>query len=186
MASLQRIPLATTPAGESIWKRIERLRQSDETCLAPAFRAAVDRAVERAEDAGAPVRVFETCRSDELQAIYYAQGTSHARTTAYSWHGYGLAVDVIHPIYQWDWFEGRTEDARAWLRSLVRAFEAETFWRGGRQLPVLAWGGRWSPGKRDLPHWSWGRCRPTPSQLSIDAKARGGNAAVWRLVGAAA
>lgn len=162
----------------SVWARIALLRQRDPACLAPLFRAALERGVARARALGVDAVIFETCRSDALQAIYYAQGTTHARTAAYSWHRYGLAADVISHAREWGAFRDRD-----WVRTLVRAMEAETFTRDGRALPLLAWGGRWrSP---DEPHWQHGRCRPTPSQLTLDAYARGGKAAVWALVNAA-
>lgn len=170
MAALERLV-----PGASVWTRIAQLRQKDPACLAPAFRAALTSGVERARAAGVDAVIFETCRSDELQAIYYAQGTTHARTAAYSWHKYGLGADVISAAREWGAFADRD-----WVRTLRRAMEAEWFVRDGQRVPLLAWGGLWkSP---DEPHWQWGRCRPTPSQLTLDAYARGGAPAVWRLV----
>lgn len=172
MAALDKIA-----TGASVWTRIAQLRQRDPACLAPAFRAALERGIDRARAVGVDAVIFETCRSDELQAIYYAQGTTHARTAAYSWHKYGLAADVISASREWGAFSDRD-----WVRALRRAMEAERFVRDFASLPLLAWGGSWkSP---DEPHWQWGRCRPTPSQLTLDAYARGGSCAVWALVGA--
>ena len=75
--------------------------------LAPAFAEAVKAALEECN--GPPndlnAKVYEAYRSQELQALYYARGrtiippphtVTNARTNRYSWHGYGLAVDVVH------------------------------------------------------------------------------------------
>lgn len=180
---------------ESVWATIARLRVDALDGLAPRFRAAVeaglaacDGAVVRVPLAGGvavvplDVRVHETIRTDELQAIYYAQGTTRARTAKGSWHHYGLAVDVVSTAY--GWFSGalaqaewpsrgeRDQVAWAWFDAVAARFEA----RGCK------WGGRWHTA--DLPHVYWGRCKDSPSILSRTAYAAGGAPAVWRLVGA--
>lgn len=183
-------------ASPTVWERIAALRVSSLEPLAPAFRAAVLAAladcraraivVEFRAGTSAPLAldpvVHESLRTDELQAIYYAQGTTRAKTARYSWHGYGLAVDVISARY--GWFTGRAAArdfpdrheraaaATAWFRAM-----GETFERHG-----CRWGGHWA--LADLPHVFWGKCKDSPSALARTLSAAGGNAAVWRVVGA--
>lgn len=172
MANLTLLP-TEGPAAVSIWTRIAALRQHDVCCLAPKFRDAVERGVARANKGGLDVVVFETCRSDELQRIYYDQGTTHAKTADYSWHKYGLAVDLTHRVHGWDLYPGGTAHDPAWVARLEAHMKAEA---------LLDWGGDWhSP---DWPHWNWGRCAKTPTYRSIEAYERGGKEAVWPLVGA--
>lgn len=151
------------------------LRESSLDCLAPLFRAAVVAAVADCQQAGAPVKVFETCRSDALQQLYYARGASHAASALFSWHGYGLAVDVIHPVYGWDLFPGCGKyEANPWWWHEVY----ETFQRHG-----LDSGADWHSLK-DYPHWQWGRCRASPSDRARELMAEGGKFAVWKECGA--
>src|SRR5688500_11319029 len=88
--------------------------------LAPGFRRAVTAALAECNDATNTLDaiVFETYRSNDLQAIYFQRGRSvippatpvtNAQNNLFSWHGYGLAVDVIHRTKHWSagdqWFE---------------------------------------------------------------------------------
>ncbi len=160
-------PIATT--APSIWATIVRLRQSDLAYVAPRFREAVELALEDCQEATLDAYVFESLRTNELQAIYFAQGSSKAQTAFRSWHFYGLAVDVISRSRQWDaWHD------RAWRDAVVSRFK----------LRGLDWGGDWTRFK-DLPHFQWGRCKPSPSDLAIELYRSGGVGAVWRAVGAA-
>jgi LAS superfamily LD-carboxypeptidase LdcB len=75
----------------------------DLSLLAPAFRRAVEAAIQDCRDKGFPVKVNEGFRSQARQNWLYRQGRSrpgrivtNAPTSLTSWHGYGLAVDVIH------------------------------------------------------------------------------------------
>jgi len=150
---------------------------NDLTLLAPMFRAAVDAAIAECNDENNKLRamVYETYRSNELQTVYYLRGrtvrppetpVTNAMHNLYSWHGYGLAVDVIHETKGWDpgddWF----------------ARVAEVFMKHG-----CKWGGAWkSP---DLPHFQWGLCRASPSDEARALIHARGVEAVWEAVGAA-
>ena len=83
----------------------------------------------------------------------------------WSWHGYGLAVDVIHQTEHWgvgdDWFQQ----------------VAEIFKKHG-----CKWGGEWK--SKDLPHFQWGFCKPSPSDKARELMRTGGVMAVWQAVGA--
>src|SRR5215211_4121594 len=79
--------------------------------LAPRFRAAVETAIAECRAMGLDAVVYETYRSKELQAVYFARGrtvrppvkpVTNAMENLFSWHGYGLAVDVIHRVKEWD------------------------------------------------------------------------------------
>ena len=144
--------------------------------LAPAFARAVAAAIAECNDATNQLaaHVFETYRSTELQALYYQRGRSvkppttpvtNAQNNLYSWHGYGLAVDVIHKTKHWDvspdWFE---------RVSLI-------FKKHG-----CKWGGDWK--QRDLPHFQWGLCKASPSPRARELMRTGGVLAVWEAVGA--
>ncbi|MDB5988311.1 MAG: hypothetical protein JWR16_3364 [Nevskia sp.] len=142
--------------------------------LAPRFRAAVESGLAACTAAGLDAKVYEGFRSEELQALYYARGRSvippatpvtNAQSSLYSWHGYGLAVDVISQSKAWDMPE-------AWFGQV-----AEIFKQYG-----CAWGGDWK--QRDLPHFQWGRCKPSPSDLAREIIAAQGATAVWQAVGA--
>lgn len=144
--------------------------------LAPRFRVAVEAALAECERAGLEAIVYETYRSDELQQLYYARGrtvkppdytVTNASSNLYSWHGYGLAVDVIHRKLRW-------KVARSWYVDV-----AEIFKRHG-----CKWGGDWKT--VDLPHFQWGKCKATPSDRARELIRVGGLEAVWRAAGAAA
>ena len=142
--------------------------------LAPVFRAAVVDAIQRCHDAGLDAMVYEAYRSPELARLYYARGrtvrpplttVTNAPDNTYSWHGYGLAVDVISRARGWD-------VGKDWFAKVAEIFKA----CGCR------WGGEWkSP---DLPHFQWGRCRPSPSDDARRLLATQGAPAVWAAVGA--
>lgn len=145
--------------------------------LAPRFRQAVEAAVAECRSLGLRVYVFETYRSPELQREYFARGrtvkpperpVTNAASNLYSWHGYGLAVDVIEETHGWS-----PPTGERWFERV-----AEVFKRHG-----LKWGGDWRA--RDLPHFQWGRCKPSPSDRARELLAEGGFERVWREVDAA-
>jgi hypothetical protein len=149
---------------------------SDVAYLAPSFRAAVASAIAECNDPRAPLQaiVYETYRSNELQEVYYARGrtvrppnytVTNARTNLFSWHGYGLAVDVIHATKGWDAGE-------KWFRDVAAIFKKHG----------CKWGGDWT--SPDLPHFQWGRCKPGPSPVARELIRTGGVEAVWEAVGA--
>jgi peptidoglycan L-alanyl-D-glutamate endopeptidase CwlK len=146
----------------------------DVTLLAPQFRDAVQRAINECKEKGLDAFVFEAFRSDELQRLYYARGrtiipppkpVTRARTNLESWHGYGLAVDVIHRTQFWSAPE-------SWFADVAKVFAKHE----------CKWGGNWS--FPDFPHFQWGRCKPSPSQAAMVLARSEGIEAVWRVVGA--
>jgi len=144
--------------------------------LAPKFRAAVEQALALCDQASLHAVVYETYRSEELQSLYYARGrtqipphetVTNASSNLYSWHGYGLAVDVIHATLEWG-------ASPSWFESVANCF---------RQCGCR-WGGEWT--KPDLPHFQWGLCKPSPSSRARELILSGGVQAVWDAVGASA
>jgi peptidoglycan L-alanyl-D-glutamate endopeptidase CwlK len=110
--------------------------------LAPGFRKAVEAAMAECTALGLDAMVYETYRSSALQALYYQRGrtvrppdapVTNARTNLYSWHGYGLAVDVIHRAQRW-------EAPLDWFREVSEVFKKYS----------CKWGGDWT--SPDLPH----------------------------------
>jgi hypothetical protein len=145
--------------------------------LAPRFRLAVENALADFNallESGDHAIVYETYRSPELQALYYERGRSiippagivtNAQSNLYSWHGFGLAVDIIHKTKEWN-------AGDAWFRAVADVLMAYG----------LRWGGEWK--MKDLPHFQWGRCKPSPSDRAREILAQGGLPAVWREVNA--
>ena len=144
--------------------------------LAPKFREAVKVAIAECNAAGYQAMVYEGYRTQELQAIYYARGrtvippthtVTNAPTNLTSWHGYGLAVDVVHQTKYWE-----PEEGEGWFRKV-----AEIFKKHG-----CKWGGDWN--RPDTPHFQWGACKASPSDKARELIASGGVIAVWKAVGA--
>ena len=142
--------------------------------LAPKFNVAVMQAMAACTAAGLRARVYEGLRSESLQQLYYARGrttippsytVTNARSNLFSWHGYGLAVDVIHETQGWD-------AGDAWFAEVATHFRAAD----------CRWGGEWK--FKDLPHFQWGLCKPSPSDSARQILAANGMAAVWAAVGA--
>lgn len=142
--------------------------------LAPKFREYVLLLLEECETEGLDAMVHESYRSRATAQVYYARGrttippertVSAAPDETYSWHGYGLAVDIISksklwsaPPSWWTTFGHLAEDCG------------------------LRWGGRWP--RADLPHVQFGRCKDTPSDHARELLKQGGMRAVWDAVGA--
>ena len=142
--------------------------------LAPKFQAAVAAAIAACNARGIDAYVYEAYRSEELQAEYYARGrteipptrpVTNASTNLYSWHGYGLAVDVISRSKSWD-------QSESWFADVATEFKKVG----------CKWGGDWTV--KDLPHFQWGACKPSPSDRARALIREGGVAAVWLVVGA--
>jgi hypothetical protein len=140
--------------------------------LAPLFREAVERALRDCWARNLDAYVYETYRSQELQALYYQRGrtvipplkrVTNASNNLYSWHGYGLAVDVISRSHGWN----RPE---SWFREVAKSFRDQN----------CRWGGEWA--MKDLPHFQWGRCKPSPSDLARQLYRDEGVEAVWNAV----
>lgn len=152
----------------------EELVCCDLTVLAPKMQARVEAALKACKTANLDAYVYETLRSAELQELYYARGrttippyrrVTNAQSNLYSWHGYGLAVDVISKSKRWS-------PSKDWWYMVAVIFKDEG----------LDWGGDWED--VDLPHFQFGSLRKTPSDLARKLYRQGGMEAVWREVGA--
>lgn len=173
-----------------IWKKIDSLRIKSIDGLAPKFYKALMDGM--SDMRGRTIKlgpisvdldwmIFETIRSDELQQIYFQQGTTNASTAEHSWHYYGLAVDGISSRFKWFdtptartiWPKKDTRDSYAedWFLDCGSYFE-----KYGCKL-----GAKWH--HPDLPHVQWGNMADSPI-LAPKLKEEGGNEAVWRAVGA--
>jgi peptidoglycan L-alanyl-D-glutamate endopeptidase CwlK len=144
--------------------------------LAPKFRVAVDAAIAACQAQGLDAMVYEGFRSLELQQIYYARGrtvippphtVTNAPTNLYSWHGYGLAVDIVHRTAFWN-----PPGGEAWFKNVAAVFKQNS----------CKWGGDWT--HPDTPHMQWGACKPSPSDEARSLLAARGLQAVWDAVGA--
>jgi hypothetical protein len=184
-----------------VWSRIASLRQNSLDLLAPAMRAAVVAVLKRAHGRVVHVTlssglvdvapldpvVFETLRSDELQRIYYAEGTTNAPTAETSWHFYGLAIDTISIEYEW--FDNAAARKR-WPLERDRETVSDAWFRAmaeiGKQLELDA-GIDW-PTRPDAPHLQWGRCSASPHDAPGIYHTAGcglrGRQEVWKAVGA--
>lgn len=139
---------------------------------APAVRQAAERFLALARARAVPVAIYETWRSDARQRWLYASGrtrpgpiVTYARSAFDEWHGYGLALDVIHASLAWN--------------------APTSFWNDVGRLAKecgFDWGGDWK--RPDLPHLQWGKCRASPSWRATALLSAGGPEAVWRAVGA--
>lgn len=78
--------------------------------LAPQFRFAIERLLERLEAQGFKARIAETIRTNERQAYLYGFGRDYdddrgivtqSPSALTSWHGFGLAVDIVHATLGW-------------------------------------------------------------------------------------
>lgn len=158
----------------------------DPALLAPRFRDAVAAALDECRQTTTPqgqldAIIFEGFRSSERQAWLYAQGrtrpgaiVTNARTSLTSWHGYGLAVDVVHATRYWEPCGQDSKANEAWFRAVAAIFQ-----KHGCQ-----WGGDWT--KPDTPHMQWGRCTASPTPGAIAMISSQGVAAVWKALAAAA
>ncbi len=145
--------------------------------LAPMFADSVRAAIKECNEMqGLQAMVYEAYRSQELQAEYYKRGrtvippirtVTNAPTNLHSWHGYGLAVDVVHQQNLWSPPEGD-----AWFGKVAAVFK-----RYG-----CNWGGDWT--QADLPHFQWGKCSASPSEQARALLQTQGFGAVWEKVGA--
>jgi len=147
---------------------------NDVNTLAPKFREAVEKSIAACNANGLDAMVYEAYRSQDLQSNYYQRGrtivpphgtVTNAASNLFSWHGYGLAVDVISRSKEWDVPE-------TWFTQVADVFRAN----GCR------WGGEWK--MKDLPHFQWGLCRPSPSDRARELISTVGLRAVWEAVGA--
>lgn len=145
--------------------------------LAPRFRAALNRAVAAHRAAGHDPLIYETTRTNARQRWLYGFGrdyddgrgqVTNSKNVDHTWHGFGLAVDVISASQGWNPPDAFWHDLRV-------AVEEEG----------LAWGGDWIH-MRDLPHIQWGApMRRSPSVRAAQLRDSGGLETVWKEVGAA-
>jgi peptidoglycan LD-endopeptidase CwlK len=150
---------------------------------APQFAQAVLDALADCDEQGFDAYVYESLRSEELQALYYARGrakdengdwyivnrnavVTNARSALFSWHIYGVAVDVISLAHEWD-------VSTEWRRGVTEIFKAHG----------LAAGADWP--HPDLPHYQFAKCKRSPSDRARELYATGGLPLVWQVVGAA-
>ena len=136
--------------------------------LAPSFRLRIEAVVADLEAEGFTPWVVECVRTAERQAWLYAQGRTRpgsivtkAPTHVSSWHGHGLAVDIIDRVKHW----GATQ---AFWQSLGAAC--------GRH--GVTWGGNWKSFP-DRPHCQDGRVPGGPSKVDRDRTLGSGMAATW-------
>ena len=146
--------------------------QNSLSLVAPKFAAAVQNALRDANAAGMDAYVYESLRSHELAVLYYARGrtiipptqtVTNAPNELFSWHGFGLAVDCISKSKQWN-------QPESWFAELSIHFA-----RYG-----CKWGGDWK--MKDLPHFQWGLCKPSPSSVARTLLATKGMQSVWSAV----
>jgi peptidoglycan LD-endopeptidase CwlK len=178
-----------------------RLEDDDLDKLAPKFRNAVEAALLECYAQNLDAIVWEAMRSNELQALYYRRGrpptleyprtVTNAATNDYSWHGYGLAVDVISK--QHGWFNvtkgivaGLVPGTEPYLRAVeLRKAQGKRWFYAVAQVfkrHGCDWGGDWI--QQDTPHFQWGRLKPSPSNLAREMLRTDGLPAIWRFVGA--
>jgi peptidoglycan L-alanyl-D-glutamate endopeptidase CwlK len=90
---------------------------------------------------------------------------TNAPTNLHSWHGYGLAVDVVHRTKFWKPAEGMS-----WFGAVAEVFKQHD----------CKWGGDWT--HVDPPHFQWHLCKPSPSSEARHLIQTEGLEAVWRKV----
>jgi hypothetical protein len=167
--------------------------------LAPKFHAQVAMALEMCHKANLDAVVWEANRSNELQALYYARGrppsleyptpVTNAPTSNYSWHGYGLAVDVISQKERWfgpnDALLGTMYgDARKMYLAQRKQAGDRWFWQVAQIFKRAGcdWGGDWT--HADPPHFQFGGLKASPSDRARELLRAGGPTEVWRVVSA--
>lgn len=144
--------------------------------LAPRFGMRLAGVLRDLEGQGHTPCIVETMRTDARQAYLYGFGrlyddgrgiVTHSLDADETWHGFGLAADVVCGIRWWD----APDDFWDALGASARAHG-------------LAWGGDWLR-FRDRPHLQFGApMRRSPSPRAARLRLTGGLPAVWREVGA--
>lgn len=157
--------------------------------LAPRFRLAVLELLRRLRARGFDPIVFETVRTEERQRFLYGFGREYddgrgvvtkANTATTTWHGFGLAVDIISATDRWNapdaFWSALTEECNA--IGLCHGNDWD-----GDGVPVEK-----DPDERfsDRPHVQFGKpMRRYPSPLAAEIVREHGIEALWRTVGAA-
>lgn len=149
------------------------VQRSLDVC-APAFARAV-RTMMQLLEGGPQETVFETLRTEARQSFLYRFGrdyddgrgrVTNAPTALTSWHGFGLACDVVE------------KDATPWAVPVG-------FWNAigdAARTAGLFWGGAWL--HPDLPHVQWGKCPNSPTEEDRALLKTHGMPAVWKKYGA--
>jgi peptidoglycan LD-endopeptidase CwlK len=152
--------------------------------LAPGFRDRLHAVVATMRAHGESPLVVETLRTDARQAFLHGFGrlyddgrgvVTHSRDADETWHGFGLAADLVCATDYWD------------ARPVFWAVLGEA-----AAVHGLTWGGDWNGNGRsdderflDRPHVQFGPpMRRSPSPAAARLRAEGGLPAVWRAVGA--
>lgn len=175
------MPLPKPPAEVPVRKDLD--------LLAPKLHKAVLQLLLRLTERGFDPIVFETFRDDARQRFLYGFGREYddgrgvvtkAATADTTWHGFGLAVDIISRKHGWK--------------------APDEFWTAlGEECRKLGlcWGNDWDgdgvpvekdPDEKfgDRPHVQWGKpMRRYPSPLAKQIRDEHGLEALWRTVGAA-
>lgn len=175
--------MASAPTQDPREARAETLVCRDFAHVAPKL-AAIALAVE--EDLnihGYDAWIYETSRCEELAELYFALHRSHAPSALFSWHGYGLAFDVISKARGWKVWPEWSEESDGWVGGDEAWYEAVS---NSFKAAGLRWGGDWSVGKKDMPHFQWHieGMHESPSDTARALIASGGPEAVWRVLGA--
>jgi len=99
------------------------------TRLAPRFALAVTEALLECRRRGLLVGLFEGWRSNERQSHLYELGrtlpggvVTNARDSSLSWHGYGLAADVVFMFDDGTWTWAVTEEYWEALQTVMVSF----------------------------------------------------------------
>lgn len=164
----------------------------DLAALAPAVRVAAERVLAGMVGAGWKAMPFDTLRTADRQAFLFGKGrtaeqcleagidakwawplcsdgkVTNAASHLKSWHGFGLAVDIVQA------------DATPWIAP-------QGFWNALGYHAVanrLTWGGAWRA-MLDLPHCQWSRCPTSPTADDRWLYEHKGIEAVWQRYGAA-
>ena len=148
-------------------------RQNALDLCAPKFAKAVMATLHDLQEYGFDPHCYETLRTPERQAWLAGFGrdyddgrgiVTHAMDVFSTWHGFGLAVDIISLEHEWN------PPAPFWI-----ALGAHAAYHG------LVWGGEWK--MKDLPHVQPSNLHEAPTDRGRQLYADGGLAAVWREVG---
>jgi peptidoglycan L-alanyl-D-glutamate endopeptidase CwlK len=143
------------------------------------MRAAVEAVLEETREWTRRMAIGETLRTAERQEFLHGFGRIYddgrgivtaATTNLTSWHGYGLAVDLVVVGVADPWAEQFHDDYRA-MGDIA-------------EQHGLTWGGRWK--HADLPHVQWGLCpaSPTSEDQQTLLNPTEGLRAVWEKYGA--
>lgn len=152
--------------------------------LAPVFAAKVELVIADMAAWGFDAWVFETLRTNERQRFLHGFGrqyddgrgvVTHSATSEDTWHGYGLAADIVSRSQLWN--------ADRWFW--------DTLGLSARRHGLL-WGADWNNNGRtdderfqDRPHIQWGApMRRSPSSRAGELLRTQGIEGVWREVGA--